>query len=132
MPAPTQSIVELSPEFETLLSRAAASQGVTLDAYVQQIIAKECVRLWHVERSQPKPKLPARPVGRPRLSSEEMGLRAISESLNRIYGKLKQLHGEGYEALFGEEEREYLQLVENKDLAGLTAWAGRQPWQRRR
>jgi len=128
---PVPVIFEPSPEYVELLQRAAERAGQTLDQYVQGLIAQHCIKLAHIERCQPKPREP-RPIGRPPLSAEERSLRELAGFLNTVYAKLKVLHGPEYEELFGAQERQYLQLAENKDFNSLNLFAREQPWQKRR
>jgi len=124
--------IDLNPEYQELFERAAEKAGMSLEAYVRAQINQLGLKLWHIERSKPKSKAPPNPPGRPRLSSEEKSLRDLASYLNSVYTKLKQLHGADYEAQFGEQEREYLQLIENKDLTGLSEFSKEQRWQKRR
>lgn len=98
----------------------------------QAALERELVRLGHIERSKPKPKVEPRPVGRPPISSTERQLRELTHYLDGVYGKLRLLYADAYDAIYKEQEAQYRQMVENKDVVGLALFVKEQPWQKRR
>jgi hypothetical protein len=96
---------------------------------LEQVAQDEAMRLWHIERSQPKDK---RAAGRPRLTDDEKLIRALGLQLRGIYLRLKELYGPDFEKAFGEQEAQLEKLIEEKDLDGLVKFNTEHPWIRRK
>lgn len=114
------------------LQREADRLQLALQELLELIIVREAQRLAHIERSKPKPKAEPRPVGRPPVSSAERQLRELVHHLDGVYGKLRLLYTDAYDAIYKEQEAQYRQMVENKDVVGLALFVKEQPWQKRR
>lgn len=95
---------------------------------IQELVEREALRLWHIERSKPKAK---KPPGRPRLSDQEKAARQYATNLRAVYLRLKELYGESYQTAFGAQEAELEEAIEAGDVAKLVWFHNTQPWVKR-
>lgn len=111
--------------------RVAASQGLGTDEFIRRILDESIERARHLERCRPKvagesgsPSRNGRPLGN---ASSERVL-ALAKSLRVTYARLKELHGEGYDSLFGVQDVELERAIRGKDSAALEKIEREKPW----
>lgn len=117
--------IELDEEQVRLLATEGEPQ-----AYVEGLVAAECKRLWHIERSKPKPKV-AKPPGPRRLTPVEKEIRERGDFLRNIYLKLHEMFGAEFSDELRRQENEIEAAIEALDLETLLRYIQEQPWQRR-
>jgi hypothetical protein len=110
-------------------ARLIAAEGEP-QAYVEGLVAAECRRLWHIERSKPKPKV-AKPPGPRRLTPVEKEIRERGDFLRNIYLKLHEMLGAEFPDELRRQENEIEIAIEALDLETLIRYIQEQPWQRR-
>lgn len=104
-----------------LIKDAADRLLISEQDYVQRLVDRECLRLWHIERSKPKAPPPER----------DRELEHLTADLRLIYSRLKSLYSSDYERLYGLQERIWQEMVERRQVDDLREFWNRQPWQHR-
>jgi hypothetical protein len=109
-----------------------AKDGIeNVERFVYELIEAEAKRRWHIQRSAPKMKDAALPVGRPAVGVKTKRVRELGEALRAIYLRLKELYAEEYTALFAPQEEAMEAAVLTEDLDTLTRIMREQPWNKR-
>lgn len=111
--------------------RVASGLGLETDEFIRRILDEGFKRAEHVERCRPKlagesrqGSGPGRPIGN---TSSERVL-SLAKSLRRIYAKLRESHGEGFDKLFGAQDAELERAIQDKHAAALEKIEREKPW----
>lgn len=95
------------------------------ESVAQRLMDKELLRLWHVRRSQPKPRDPKRPVGRPPVDHH---WRELVEEGERVFQTLRRHAGGEFERVYGVHEAQFKALVETGNSIALEDFLNRRAW----
>jgi hypothetical protein len=95
---------------------------------VQDVVEREAQRLWHIERSKPKPK-DLKPAGRPRMTQEERELRELAARLRSVFQKRRVFLGEEvFNRVLGGAYTELESAIERGDQTKLLEIEASKPW----
>jgi len=123
-------VITMSPEMYPYIDREATSLGKTPEQYISALAHEEATRLFHVERSRPKPKAAPRPLGRPRIPAEQKRGMEAWEILEGIFDKLVKIKGEAFERLHGEQKKRTAKMLEDGDWQGLERFLAERGWEK--
>lgn len=94
-------------------------------------VLKLAQKLWHIKRCTPKPKLPPRPVGRPRTPEEQKRGQEAWETLDGIFSKLLKIKGEeAFMRLYGAHKLHVVGMMRNGDWQGLERFLAERGWEK--
>lgn len=98
---------------------------------IEQLVEHEALRLYHIERSKPKP-AEHRPPGRPRLDEHTKQVRDLGGRLKEIFLKRKSQLGERtFNSMLGVIFQRLLDAIEADDLEALLLMEKERPWTRK-
>lgn len=121
--------MEITIQLDEEQERLIANEG-DVPLYIEGLVAAECKRLWHIERSKPKAKV-AKPPGPRRLTPIEREVREKGDFLRNVYIKLREFYAKEYPDFLVTQEQELEAAIEALDLDTITRFVQEQPWRKR-
>jgi len=128
-PTSREVTIHILPESYTLIDEMSEGEGA--EKAITKLVEAEAQRLFHVKRCRPKPRGPAKPLGRPRIPAEQKRGVEAYEILDGIFSKLLKIKGEEvYDRRYKPMMQQIVQMQQDGDWQGLERFLAERGWEK--